>query len=192
MNLTCRQTTLRHLILVLLLIGITTMANGGEVYQYRDSYGNLVISNHPKSSRSLKLKLPPLVSYAAPISQSDLNTGNRKHNYLNDISIINLKTPHINSDRYPTRKVYTGDRKSFDDYGTPSELTGRSLILHEELAHEKKALAESLTLVNQLKSLKDLNKANNSGKFDTRIATLQDNITAHQENIEILTKILDN
>lgn len=196
MNLTCRQTELRHLTLVLLLIGIANLATGSEVYQYQDSHGDWVVSNHPnKSSRATKMKLPPLVSYAAPISQSDLNidVDKQKHNYLNDVSIINLKPLHINSNRYGTRKDYiTEDRKSFDDFATPSRQAGRSLILHEELAHEKKALAESLTLINQLKSFKALDKANNSDKADTRIATLQDNIAAHQENIETLTKILNN
>ena len=179
-----------NLIFILIMLWSATATSASDIYQYKDKHGNLVISNHP-SGKAIKMKLPPLVSYAAPISQSDLTIDTHKptHDYLSDISIIKVRSPQIyaNQDK---ATVYTREGRSFA-YNTPKEQQGRSQILHEELAHEKKALAESLTLINQLKALKSLNKVNNSDKFDVKIATLQDNITAHQENIETLTKILN-
>lgn len=155
-------------ILVILGVGI---AKADSVYQYTDSSGMTVFTNKPVKN-SKKLNLPPLSVYAAPITKNDYYAKGytNKSNGNNGVAKVYVKNP------------------SGGSFGTNE--VGRSQILNEELTKEKQALSDSQQALNQAKKTKLPSEQNNPDLYQQRIQSLQDAVTEHQKNIDILSKQL--
>ncbi len=69
--------------------------------------------------------------------------------------------------------------------------TGRQLVLSEELNKEKQALSDTKDALTIAKKTLLTSEKNNKAAYDNRIQALQDAITEHQKNIDVLSKQLN-
>jgi hypothetical protein len=127
--------------------------------------------------------------YVYKDDHGNMVVGNESHNgsrkmKLPDVPVyVNPMTKaDINANGYTEAPVINNKK---NNYTSPLE-NGRRNILSSELVHEKEALLTSQQLLANAKKINDQNHdANNS-----RIQILNDEVIAHQKNIEILTKQL--
>lgn len=152
-------------VLLCLFISITdTAIADNNVYSYQDANGNTIISNTPHTG-SKQMTLPELPVYARPMSKSDALA----HGYTNPPTSYTVKTS-----------------------STPSTNShaeaGRTALLTEELNHEQNALTTSQKLLVEAKSMSHQDPKT----YNNRIQILNDAITEHQKNIDILTKQIQN
>lgn len=131
-----------------------------SVYQYIDTHGNLVITNKPKP-QAKKIDLPPLIVYANPMTANDL--------YANGYT--------------EPQNIGGGDNKKYKPIININE-TSRQLVLNEELAHERQALTNALTLLNEAKRTKLSTESDK--EYLIRLQSLQDNLEEHKKNIQML------
>lgn len=157
-----------NLFLALIISLFATVLYADNVYQYTDSKGQIVFTNKPVKNAK-KVKLPPISVYAAPMSKNDY----KSKNYTNK--------PNDN-----VAKIYV--KKSADNLGTNE--VGRNEILNDELGKEKLALSDSQQALTQAKKTKLPSEQNNPELYQQRIQSLQDAVTEHQKNIDILSKQL--
>lgn len=153
------------------LLLITAFAYADNVYEYTDKNGMVVFTNKPIKNGK-KVDLPPISVYASPITQNDYHAKGytQKKNTNNQAVKVYVKNP-------------TGS-----NFGTNE--TGRRQVLNEELQSEKTALSDSQTALTQAKTSKLPSEKNNPTLYQQRIQGLQDAVTEHQKNIEILSKQL--
>lgn len=157
-----------NLLLALFISFFTTKIFADNVYQYTDSKGQLVFTNKPVKNAK-KVKLPPISVYAAPMTKSDYKGKSYNSKPSDNVA-----------------KIYV--KKSADNLGTNE--VGRNEILNDELAKEKLALNDSQQALAQAKKTKLPSEQNNPELYQERIQGLQDAVTEHQKNIDILSKQL--
>ncbi|MCE2705901.1 MAG: hypothetical protein LW807_02370 [Proteobacteria bacterium] len=135
--------------------------DNSAIYQYVNESGHLVITNKP-SIHAHKMALPGIAIYANPMSANDLySKGYTLYSNTNQYSIRNYKSAQI-----------TG------------MADGRLLILSEELEHEKKALADSVILLNDAKNNKLV--IEDDAQYIRRLGMLNEDIIEHRKNIDLL------
>ncbi|MDD3266083.1 MAG: DUF4124 domain-containing protein [Burkholderiales bacterium] len=101
---------------------------------------------------------------------------------------LTIYTPPKNSQtKDNVRKIYP--KENYNSY--LSNPTGRQLILAEELSKEKQALADTKDAIAQAKKTPLASEKNNKDAYNKRIQALQDAITEHQKNIDVLSKQLN-
>lgn len=145
-----------------------------DIYEYTNSSGQTVFSNKIKDKAAKKISLPPLNIYAVPMSQDDINaTGYTIRPALT--KNITMMQPVVNTDAM---------------YFTPKQNKTRTQILEDELHKEELALASSKKLLETGQNIKPLNE--NKSTYNDRIRILEDAITEHEKNIEILKKEINN
>lgn len=107
-----------------------------------------------------------------------------------------MKLPALTIYNFPNKNSQTKDnvRKVYPKEVSTSYLpnqTGRQLVLSEELSKEKQALADSKDALAQAKKTPLASEKNNKDAYNTRIQALQDAITEHQKNIDVLSRQLN-
>lgn len=152
---------------ILATLIVNSVFAADSVYEYVDKNGNVTYSNKP-SKNAKKVTLPPISVYSAPMS---LNS------YSNKPSAKNSGIKTI----YP--------KSSVPQYSGTNE-TGRKQILTEELASEKLALVDSQQALSEAKKIKLSSEKTNDANYQKRIQALEDSVTEHQKNIDILNKQL--
>lgn len=153
--------------LIFFLPGFYLYASGDDVYIYKDKNGHTVVGNVVHDN-SHKLDLPGLDIYARPMSKSDVYAA----------KYTAAVRPYI-----PKAEMKIND----EVYFTPKQNATRKEILNEELLKEENARANTAKLLETNKSLQD----KGSIDYENRIKTLEDAITEHQKNIDILKKELN-
>lgn len=153
-------------------MNVTTMimADNNTVFSYKDNNGNTIVSNIPHSG-SKEMSLPEVPVYVRPMTKSDFMA----KKYTNRDLIYN----NIKLHNQPSKNI---------DNNTSKNSIGRQQILTEELKHEQDALNTTQALLNDAKYL----SSKDPKSYNNRIKILNDAITEHQKNIEILTKQLQN
>jgi len=153
----------------LLLIINIGVVNADDIYQYTDKNGTTVYSNKP-SKGAKKVNLPPITVYASPMTKADYNA----KSYTDPTA----------------KKVKVVKNGSQQNLGTNE--TGRRQVLTEELNHEKLALEDAQKALDTAKQTKLDSEKNNPTQYQARIQALQDAVTEHQKNIDILSNQLGN
>lgn len=142
-----------------------------DIYQYIDKSGTTVYSNKPVKGAK-KVNLPPITVYASPMTKNDYNA----RSYTESSTRKNKTVKMVTRQSVPA--------------GTNEE--GRNQILAEELEHEKQALEDARKALNTAKDTKLDSEKNNLAQYQDRIQALQDAVTEHQKNIDILSRQLGN
>jgi DNA mismatch repair ATPase MutS len=162
----------------MMLAGITITSFATTIYECVDSSGMSVFGTK-NGKNCKKAELAEISVYAAPITQSDYQA----RGYTKKVPSYN-KSNNSNSNGV-VAKVYV---KGTGNLGTNE--TGRTQILNEELGKEKLALTDSQQALVQAQKTKLQSEQNNPELYKQRIQALQDAVTEHQKNIEILSKQL--
>lgn len=153
---------------IVLLLSIFTLVNADDIYQYVDKNGTTVFSNKPVKGAK-KVNLPPITVYASPMTKNDYNAAG----YTTPVTAKKAKnTSSIGIQNLGTNEV------------------GRNQILSEELEHEKQALSDAQKALEAGKQTKLDSEKNNPDQYQARMQALQDAVTEHEKNIDILTKQL--
>lgn len=155
----------KHNIIIVAFCSVAYAAS--DVYVYKDKNGHTVVSNINKNG--FKITLPPLAVYAVPMSKSDV--------------IANGYTEQL---PFTTKKPLMSSINNDELYFTSKQNTTRREILQDELNKEDAALADSTNLLKMSKSIKSQNE--NTSVYQERIKALEDSVTEHEKNIEILKK----
>lgn len=155
-------------VVILATLIVNSVFAADSVYEYVDKNGNVTYSNKP-SKNAKKVTLPPISVYSAPMS---LNSYSNKPSAKNNSGIKTI---------YP--------KSSVPQYSGTNE-TGRKQILTEELASEKLALVDSQQALSEAKKIKLSSEKTNDASYQKRIQALEDSVTEHQKNIDILNKQL--
>ncbi|MEN9945904.1 MAG: hypothetical protein RLZZ293_290 [Pseudomonadota bacterium] len=161
------------IVLVLSAITINVFADN-TIYQYKDKNGTIVFTNKP-TKNSQKVVLPPITVYAAPMTKSDL------------LGKKNI-SPKVSSNKNQPATVKIYPKTDTTQYLGTNEQK-RQQILTEELASEQKALQDAQQALQNGKN-KLPSEQNNQQQYQMRMQALQDSITEHQKNIDILSKQL--
>lgn len=138
-----------------------------DIYVYKDKDGRTIVSNINKNG--FKIALPPLNVYAVPMSKSDV--------YANG---------YVEPKPYMTSKPLMSNVNNDELYFTHQQNSTRVQILQEELNKETAALADSNNLLKISKSMHSENE--NNSIYQERIKALEDSVTEHKKNIEMLKK----
>lgn len=153
---------------IVLLLSIFTLVNADDIYQYVDKNGTTVFSNKPVKGAK-KVNLPPITVYASPMTKNDYNAAG----YTTPATVKKAK----NNSTIGTQNLGTNE-------------VGRNQILSEELEHEKQALNDAQKALEAGKQTKLDSEKNNPDQYQARMQALQDAVTEHEKNIDILTKQL--
>lgn len=143
-----------------------------NIYQYIDKSGHLVITNKPRVNAQ-KMKLPPLVVYASPMTANDLYAEGYTADFAKHGSGGLTSTVTINT--------VTSTPNLHDK--------GRKMVLLEELNHEKNALDDSLKMWKEAKQRRI--STEDAFSYQNRLQALEDNVKEHQKNISLLTRTLN-
>jgi hypothetical protein len=146
-----------------------------EVYEYQDSKGHTVFSNINKESIGKTITLPPLNIYAQPMSKSDVFA-----EHYTAKPVLTPTKAYLRINNSNLNNIYFSNKQN----------NTRQQILSEELVKEKAALNNSQKTLIVSQKIKYSNE--NNTEYNERIKALKDSITAHQKNIEILQKELNN
>lgn len=149
-----------------IIICFATIAHASDIYQYKDSSGRTVYTNKPVKGAK-KVDLPPLSEYAAPMTSRDIQS----------------KSYTGYSDTKATTGKITSNNMSTNEQG-------RNKVLREELNREIQALKDSKQALNEGKKIHLGAENSNPSAYETRVQALQDAVTEHQKNIDILSKQL--
>ena len=164
-----RRFTLSFVAQLATCLFIFTNGYTDSVYQYTDKNGNLVIGNAEKNGAK-KIELPELSVYALPMSIADINA-------------TGYTSPNLPAAKI--RGIINNDSGIIND-------TLRQKILVEELTKEHSMLTDSEQLLAQGKSIKYTSEIKNKPAFQERIKALEDSVSEHKKNIEILNAELGN
>ena len=161
---------MKHITFALLGLIFIQSIFADTVYENIDKNGNIIYSNKP-SKNAKKVSLPPISIYSSPMKLN--NSANKK--YTNTSS--NVKT------------IYPKNVNGSMQYKGTNE-NGRNQILSQELSSEKLALVDSQQALSEAKKVKLSSEKYDNNTYQKRIQGLQDAVTEHQKNIEILSKQL--
>jgi hypothetical protein len=161
-----------------LLLSLTSLSlcysiDATAIYQYTNNAGNLVFTNKPIKNSS-KVKLPPLNIYASPMSKDDLHA----RGYT--------KTPQSAMEQVLLTPA--GERNNISS--SNQMLMGRYHILKEELQREKLAVDDARQALISARQAPLPSEKNQPQLYQARLTALEDAVTEHQKNIEILSKQL--
>ena len=157
--------------IIALVLYTTTFSFASDIYQYKDSKGNIVYTNKLVKGAT-KVKLPPLSVYAAPMTKADIQAKNYT-TYGNYSNVTKKPTTH---------------NSKIANFGTNEQ--GRHYILNDELKKETQALKDAQQALIEGKNIRLGTESKNIVAYNARTQALQDAVTEHQKNIEILTKQL--
>lgn len=159
--------------LTLVLLSTGSLLVHAEIYKRVDENGHITYSNVPlKGAKKLNLD-PPAPS--RPASNGDF--ANKPN------SATKSPTPAS----FP--KVDSQTQNSRDDK--------RKTILSEELSNERKALDEAKKALDEGKANPEMvtgangKRFRNMAKYDEKVKKLEEDVEAHERNIELLQKELD-
>ncbi|WP_293764047.1 DUF4124 domain-containing protein [uncultured Aquitalea sp.] len=141
-------------------------AHADTVYKIVDENGNVTFTNVPpgKASNAKAMKLPQLSTYNGKVKGASA-----------------AKSAASSSpDGYPS--VAPGTQRQRDD--------GRRKILEQELANERKALADAQKAYTDGAATRNGDETRNYQKYLDRVQKLKDAVTDRQKNIDALTKEL--
>ena len=168
----------KHLLIFSLLFSAATLPSVAlaEIYKQVDSEGRVTYSN-VKLKGSKKLDLEP----------ADTNFGNE------------VPPPGRAATRIPASKTPTPGTFPKVDANTQSQRDGaRKNILLSELEAEQKALADAKIAYSEGVQKPEVYQSRNANgttktfrnvaKFDEKMKNLQNDVDAHQRNIDLLTK----
>ena len=153
---------------IILLAYFNIQCFAEDIYQYVDKNGTTVFSNKPVKGAK-KVNLPPITVYASPMTKNDYNAAG----YTNPVAPKKVKNINVvNTKNLGTNEV------------------GRNQVLSDELQHEKQALSDAQKALDTGKQTKLDSEKNNPEQYQASIQGLQDAVTEHEKNIDILTKQL--
>ena len=155
---------MKYAIFIIIILCYLSNVYASDIYQYIDKNGRMVYTNKAIKGAK-KVNLPPLNVYAAPMSKSDVQS-NSYTNYNNTTSFS--KKP---------RSFSSGEQ-------------ARYKILQDELSRENQALIDAKQALTEGKLMHLGNESKNKEACITRTQALQDAVTEHQKNIEVLAKQL--
>ena len=166
---------MKHLFTVLILAQVACPLWADDIYQYQDKNGTVVFTNKPVKNAK-KINLPPITVYASPMTKKDFQAKSYTEPNGSNLSPAGIK------------QIYVKDKSA--NLGTNE--TGRRQILSEELAHERQGLEDAKSALKTAEQSMLPSEKNNPKQYHSRIQALQDAVTEHQKNIEILTAQLGN
>ncbi len=149
--------------IIAFIVCTITFTYASDIYQYTDNNGRTVYTNKPIKGAK-KVDLPPLSIYAAPMTKADLGAKNYTE-YGNTTG--KLKISKLSSNEQ-----------------------GRHNILQDELTRETQALKDANQALDEGKRMHLGTESKNLEAYNSRTQALQDAVTEHQKNINILTRQL--